>query len=67
MVEHDDCAAAGTQHAMDLSHCCGDVGRVMEYAVRVNEIEGVVGEIETFGISDTEVAGQLVQFEASAG
>ncbi len=42
----------------------GCVGRVMQHAVRVDEIERVVWEIEAFGVSDAESAGQVKQFEA---
>ena len=50
---------------MNLAHGCGGVGRVMQYAVRVNEIERVVGKVEMFGICDAKVAGQLKQLEAT--
>ena len=54
MIKHDDCFAARAQYAMYFAHRSGCVGCVMQYAVRVNEIERVVGEIETFGVSDAE-------------
>src|SRR6185503_9983744 len=37
----------------------------MQYAVRVNEIERVVGVVEMFGVRDSKRAGELKYFEAT--
>jgi len=64
MIKHDDCFAAWAEHALYFADRCGCVGSVMQYAVRVDEIERVVRELEMFGVSDAKRAGKLKYFEA---
>jgi hypothetical protein len=45
MIEHHDGSSAGAQHAMNFAHRTHSVRRVMQYAVRINEVERVVREV----------------------
>ena len=64
MVEHDHRFAAGTQYTMDLAHGCGGVRRVMQHAVRVDDIERVVWEISRSASATRKVPGRSKQFKA---
>src|SRR5215213_394472 len=64
VIEHDNRLAAGPQHTMDLTNGCSDVGRVVEYTVRVDNVKRVVWEIECFGVRNLESTREVKQFEA---
>src|SRR6476469_9421437 len=64
VVEHDNGLAARTQHTMDLPHGCGSIWSMVENAVRVDDVERIVGKEEAFRIGNTETAWQIEQFEA---
>ena len=58
-VHHDDGLAARLQHAADFVHDTARVRRVVEHAVAVDEVEGVVVERQRLGVVMNEPALQL--------
>src|SRR5579885_1738070 len=66
VVEHDDGAASGPEHAPNLPDGGPRVRRVVQNAVRVNYVERLVGELQTLGIGHAELARQSLKLEAAA-
>src|SRR5829696_3375071 len=52
---------------MDLAYGCGSVWRMVKYAVRVDDVERVIGEMQAFRVRNTESARQIEQVEAPFG
>src|SRR5215203_1898343 len=65
MVKHDYRFAAGAQNAVYFAYGSCGIRCVMEHAVRIDQVERVVGKIEAFSVSDTKSAGQLKQIKAT--
>jgi hypothetical protein len=65
VVEHDDGAPAGPEHAVDFAHGALGVGRVVQDAVRVDEIKRAVREIQILRVGRAELAGQVLQLEVA--
>src|SRR5687767_7969970 len=66
MIQHDDRAPAGLQHTMNFAHRRLDVRRVMQNAVRVNQIKRRTGKVETLGISNAKLTFQAGHLETFA-
>ena len=57
MIQHDAHLAAGPQHAMNLTHGARRVGRVMQHAVRINDVETFIRKRQSLAIGNREIAG----------
>jgi hypothetical protein len=66
MIQHHHGLAAGFEHAMYFAYGCPDVRRVMQYAVRINQVKRRVWKIQVLGIADQKAPGQTGQRESSA-
>jgi len=66
VVEHDHGAAAGPEHSMYFAHCGGGIRRVVQNAMRVDQMEGVVWKVEPFGVGDAKRSGEIEKLKASA-
>src|SRR2546427_5697388 len=63
MIEHHYSASAGPQHAMNLAHGVHDVGCVVQHAMRINQIERVVVEVEILGIRSAKSSGKIEELK----
>src|SRR5712692_5330639 len=63
MIQHYARAASGFQHPMNLAYGARRVRRVVQDAVRVNEIERLIGEIQVLCVSRAKLTAQAEQFE----
>src|SRR5882672_4536883 len=66
MVEHYYGASAWTQHAMNPLYRLRGLGRVMQNAVRVDQIKTLVGEVEVFSVCCLKLAGKIEQLKTFA-
>ena len=64
MVDHHQRGASRTEDAAHFLDRAGGIGRVMQNAVRVHDIEGRVGERQVFRIGDANVRVQSLDSEA---
>src|SRR5439155_3253181 len=55
VVEHHVRRATWSQHAPHLGDRFFDVGRVVQHAERVHDIEARIGEVESLGVTQLEV------------
>lgn len=55
VIDHDPALASGLQHAQGFSDALICIRTVMHNAVRVHDVEEIVGEGELFGVGDAEV------------
>src|SRR6185295_18187408 len=60
MIEHDNGPAAGLQHPMNFVDGRLDVRRVMQHAMRVNDVKRFVLKVQLFGIGDAKIANQAM-------
>ena len=56
MIQHHAYLPAAAQHAMNFPHSARRVGRVMQHAVGINDIETLVCERQAFTVRDRKVA-----------
>src|ERR1700682_1284278 len=67
VIEHYNRAPPRSQHTMNLAYRAHRVGCVMQYAVRVDQIEGLVWEIQILGIGSTKLTPQIEKLETFLG
>src|SRR5690348_9364889 len=63
MIKHHARQPAGSQHAMNFANRAHSVRRVVQHAIRVNNVETLVRERKVLGIAKREVARLAIQLE----
>lgn len=66
MIEHDDGAAAWFQHAMDLINRLLRFRRVMQYAMRVDDIKTLIRKLQFLGVRRLKRSREPVQLKTLA-
>ena len=61
VVDHDPRAATGLEHTVDLVNGLSRVRRVVQDAVRVDDVEGGIREREVLGISHDNFSPQVFE------
>src|SRR6266850_3378674 len=56
VIQHHLRLAARTHDAMNLPHCARRVGGVMQHAVRINDIETLIGKRQVLAVANRKIA-----------
>ena len=57
MIEHDHRRAAGPEHAVRFVNGALGIGRVVQDAVRIEQVKAIVSKRQRFGVGDSQVGG----------
>ena len=63
VIQHHLRLRARAQHAMNFPHRAGCVGRVMQYTVRIDDIEALIGKRKALAVGNRKVAARSVNRE----
>jgi len=67
MIDHDLRRTTGAENAMDFLDGAGGIGRMVQDAVGVDDIERLIGEGQAFGVGDAQIGVETVEVETIGG